>query len=92
MPRQFEASARRSIGLVAALKRAQCIRFGHRAEPPFGGSFTGMAIMIAAHQYHLDVTVTRSEGSEVVIEGCGVAGFGVHQIAQNNEALRSMHD
>ena len=67
MPRQLEARALRCIGLVAAHKRAQRIRFCDCVEPPFSGRFTRMAIMIATYQHHFNHRMQRSEGSEIVI-------------------------
>ena len=49
-----------------------------------------MTIMIATHQHHFNVTVSRPEGSEIAIQRLGVARFGVHQIAQNDDATHRM--
>ena len=86
MPRQFEACALRGIGFVAALKWAQRIGLGDRLQAPFGGGNSRVAIMISAYQHHFNVAMPRSEGSEIVIERLCVAGFGVHQITQNDKA------
>ncbi len=86
MPRQFEAHAERCIWFVAALKRAERIRFSHSAKPPFSGRCAGVAIMITAHQHYFNVAVPCPEVSEAVIERCCVAGSSVYQITQDHKA------
>lgn len=86
MPGQLKAINVGNVRLMTALKRAQRIRCRHHVKAPRLRRIAGMLVMIAAHEHHGGIAMTRPEASEIAIQRFGVAALRVHQIAKDNEA------